>query len=47
MADDKLTLTPEELRAIVEKATCPFIGTAVAMGLLPVRKGAGNPLASI
>jgi hypothetical protein len=40
--------TPEELRAIVEKkATCPFIVTAVAMGLLPVRKEANNPLPSI
>jgi hypothetical protein len=35
MADDKLALTPEELRAMVEKkATCPSIGTAVAMGLV-------------
>jgi hypothetical protein len=48
MADDQLPLTPEELCAIVEKkATCPFIGTAVAAGLLPVLNGAANPLASI
>lgn len=48
MADDKLPLTPEELRAIVEKkATCPFIGTAVATGLLPICNEAANPLASI
>src|SRR5215510_4635531 len=29
------------------KATCPFIGSAVAGGQLPVLNDAGNPLASI
>lgn len=48
MADDRLPLTPEQLCAIVEtKATCPFIGTGVATGLLPVRNETANPLASI
>jgi hypothetical protein len=36
------------LSEIVEKkATCPFLGTAVATGQLPVRNDATNPLASI
>ncbi|HKV91766.1 MAG TPA: hypothetical protein VJW20_04370 [Candidatus Angelobacter sp.] len=41
-------LDPEGLRQIVEKkATCPFVGSAVAMQRLPVRYRADNPLASI
>ena len=32
---------------VVKKATCPFVGTAVATGRLPVRNQATNPLASI
>jgi hypothetical protein len=48
MTEAELSLSGEELRAIVEKkATCPFIGTAVAMGLLPVCHEPANPLASI
>ncbi len=43
-----LQLGAEALREIVEKkATCPFVGTAVATGHLSVRNEAANPLASI
>ena len=43
-----LQLGDTALDEIVEKkATCPFLGTAVASGELPVRNGASNPLASI
>lgn len=46
--EDAVPLDPDALRDIVEKkATCPFIGTAVATGHLPVRNAAANPLASI
>jgi hypothetical protein len=39
---------PEPLRELVEKkVTCPFVGTAVATGHLPVRCAATSPLASI
>ena len=48
MAKDELPLSAVELTDVVErKATCPFIGTAVARGLLPVRNQPENPLASI
>jgi hypothetical protein len=48
MPDDALPLGPEELSKIVEKkATCPFVGTAVVTGQLPVDNGAANPLATI
>jgi hypothetical protein len=48
MAEDLLQLGPEMLREIAEKkATCPFVGSGVAMGVLPVRNGATNPLAQI
>jgi hypothetical protein len=43
-----LRLSPEVKDSIVKaKATCPFIGTAVATGDLPVRTNAQNPTASI
>jgi hypothetical protein len=48
MTQDVLQLGPEALSEVVEKkATCPFVGTGVAMGRLPVRNEATNPLASI
>ncbi len=34
-------------RIVETKATCPFIGTAVSAGDLPVRNDADNPLASV
>jgi hypothetical protein len=41
-------LSREEKALLVErKAACPFIGSAVAQGELPVRNDAKNPLASI
>ena len=41
-------LSGEENALLVEKkATCPFIGSAVAQGKLPVRNDAKDPLASI
>lgn len=41
-------LTADEKALLVErKATCPFIGSAVAQGELPVRNTAKDPLASI
>ncbi|MGZ5494341.1 MAG: hypothetical protein ACXWHG_12100 [Thermoanaerobaculia bacterium] len=44
----ELHLSAEITAQIVRtKATCPFIGTAVATGALPVRNDADNPLASI
>ena len=43
-----LQLSDTALDDIVQKkATCPFLGTAVASGELPVRNEASNPLASI
>jgi hypothetical protein len=51
MADDPskaVELTGDEKERLVEKkATCPFIGSAVAQGVLAVRNSAENPLASI
>lgn len=48
MTQDPLQLGPEILSEIAEKkATCPFIGSGVAMGVLPVRNEARNPLADI
>lgn len=47
-ASTVLQLSPMVVSEIVEKkATCPFLGTAVATGKLPVRNQATNPLASI
>ena len=46
--DRPLTLTAGERAQIVEgKATCPFIGSAVAQDRLTVRNEVGNPLARI
>jgi hypothetical protein len=43
-----LQLDAEKLSEIVEKkVTCPFVGTAVATGHLPVRNQATHPLAGI
>jgi hypothetical protein len=48
MMEDVIQLDREALSKIVDKkATCPFVGTAVATGLLPVRNEASNPVASI
>jgi len=48
MTEDALVLGPEELsKIVVQKATCPFVGTAVATGHLPVHNEATNPLARI
>ncbi len=45
---EQLPLSPDDLRLIVEKkATCPFVGTAVATGHLPVFETVTNPLAQI
>ena len=41
-------LRADEITSLVErKATCPFIGSTVAQGKLPVRNDANDPLASI
>ena len=46
--DTVVKLSDDEKALVVErKATCPFIGPAVAEGKLPVRNDAKNPLASI
>src|SRR5690349_2912154 len=37
----------ERALLVTQKATCPFLGSAVAQGELPVRNSAQNPLASI
>jgi len=43
-----VALSPEQRGQVaVKKGTCPFIGTAVATGSLPVRNSADKPLASI
>ncbi len=51
MSDDPnkiVELGGDERALVVErKATCPFVGSAVAQGKLPVRNDARNPLASI
>jgi len=49
MSDDTLIELSEVERAMVveKKATCPFIGAAVAQDQLPVRNDKQNPLASI
>ncbi|HMH53149.1 MAG TPA: hypothetical protein VK548_23125 [Candidatus Acidoferrum sp.] len=51
MSDDPhrpAELTGDERTRLVERqATCPFIGSAVAQGKLPVRNHANDPLASI
>jgi hypothetical protein len=46
--NDVAELSVEDRASLVErKATCPFIGSAVAQGRLPVRNDAKDPLASI
>jgi len=46
--DKPFELSDDERALLVErKATCPFTGSAVAQGRLPVRNDAQNPLASI
>lgn len=51
MSDDPnrlVELSGEEKSLLVErKATCPFIGSAIAQGTLPVRNSAQDPLASL
>lgn len=48
MTEEVPQLGPEALSKIVQtKATCPFVGAAVATGKLRVRNEASNPLASI
>ena len=45
---DEVPLTPNARAQVVEKkATCPFIGSAVATQVLPVRNEASKPLASV
>ena len=46
---DKLVELSEDERAVLveRKATCPFVGSAVAQGKIPVRNDARDPLASI
>jgi len=45
---DETTLTDDQLLEIADKkATCPFLGPAVATRALPVHADAGNPLARI
>jgi hypothetical protein len=47
-ANNLIELSGDEKTLLVErKATCPFIGGAVAQGKLPVRNDAKDPLASI
>jgi len=46
--NDLVDLSNDEIALLVEKkATCPFIGSAVAQRELPVRNSANKPLASI
>jgi hypothetical protein len=46
--DAVVELSADEKASLVErKATCPFIGSAIAEGRLPVRNDAQDPLASI
>ncbi|TAH42921.1 MAG: hypothetical protein EYC67_15260 [Betaproteobacteria bacterium] len=46
--DKPVDLADEEIGLLVEKkATCPFIGSAIAQGVLPVRHSAADPLASL
>lgn len=48
MTEEALQLGPEALSKIAQtKATCPFVGAAVATGKLRVRNDATNPLAGI
>src|SRR5262252_1555209 len=47
-SSDEVELSADDRNAIVQtKATCPFIGTAIATGVLAVRNSADNPLASL
>ena len=46
--NETVALTVGEKNLLVEKkATCPFIGSAVAQGKLAVRNSAKDPLASV
>src|SRR5262245_37283673 len=46
--DKPVELSGDERALVVEKkATCPFIGSAIAQGKLAVRNDAQDPLASI
>jgi hypothetical protein len=48
MTNDSIELSADATATVVEKkATCPFIGSAVSQGALPVRNDAGDPLARI
>jgi hypothetical protein len=48
LSDDPVQLSDEERTDIAERmATCPFVGTAVATGVLQVLHSAAEPLASI
>mgnify|MGYP001462183619 CR=1 FL=1 len=45
---EPVSLSPEQSEAVVKlKATCPFIGSAVAQAALPVRNSPDQPLGSI
>ena len=47
-SNDPVQLSAEQRKEIAEKmTTCPFVGTAVATGLLQGLNTADNPLASI
>jgi hypothetical protein len=44
----EINLSADARNTVVQaKATCPFIGTAIATGILPVRNSSDNPLASL
>lgn len=46
--DKTVELGGDELAKLVEKkATCPFIGSAITQGALPVRNSVADPLASV
>jgi hypothetical protein len=46
--DQPVALSSEEAAVLVDKKiTCPFIGSAVAQGILTVRNSIGDPLADI
>jgi hypothetical protein len=45
---DPLKLSPQQRGDVrVKKGTCPFMGSAINVGALPVRNSVNNPLASI
>lgn len=46
--NEPITLNANKRKSIAEKhATCPFMGSAVAEGALPVYQNADNPLARV